>query len=490
MASLWISLIVLALYQLQCLILVAGQNDGIEMMALDQFPKEKISHHFGCPESEQFATNCACHIKCTDPSCSNARAICLKYKESHGCRYMLTRKVAGRKLATLKRVPMGNESMAYDVSMYPKTSTALKEYPNYARYTSRKQAINGGKKPTGPTLGALVKDAGDKGKEVIDAFMGGKMSAAPTSFWKSLLNKGGKKTDSSNNFCSDTSARSEEWKNTFLDYGISLVALSYRSPMSLVNSVRTWKQSGLLDMVHEKKMILNDPLPQDIAIALENDFDIIEPNDIPNVKKSKDNVLTIGAGFYYALEQSPHSEYVLFLENDFKIDTEMGREDIMSQLVAAAGMLERGAEIVRLQSRKAKGCGTFKECGHAFRPSPNAGGPDRKRNWYSFYCPDFHGTEPYVDNCLDVAGGFRCFTSWDSNWSVNAILVKRSTFMKKKYDTPHGKQTIPEIGLKNHQINDGFERQMGFGYNWMNWKVPMCIAMEGLFVHSEIETGA
>ena len=138
-----------ALLYLQCP-LVAGQpKDGIEMMALDQFPKDRISHHFGCPESEQFATNCACHIKCNDPSCSNARAICLKYKESHGCRYMLTRKVAGRKLATLKRVPMGNESMAYDVSMYPKTGAALKEYPNYTRYSSRKQAIGGGKKPPG-----------------------------------------------------------------------------------------------------------------------------------------------------------------------------------------------------------------------------------------------------------------------------------------------------------------------------------------------------
>ena len=34
--------------------------------------------------------------------------------------------------------------------------------------------------------------------------------------------------------------------------------------------------------------------------------------------------------------------------------------------------------------------------------------------------------------------------------------------MKKSYDTPHGLQTIPEIGLRNHVINDGFERQMGF----------------------------
>ena len=47
----------------------------------------------------------------------------------------------------------------------------------------------------------------------------------------------------------------EEWRKKFLEYGISLVALSYRSPMSLVNSMRTWKKSGLLDMVQEKKIL-------------------------------------------------------------------------------------------------------------------------------------------------------------------------------------------------------------------------------------------
>lgn len=471
-----------------CILTVGEPGDGIEMMALDKFPKEKISHHFGCKESQEFATNCACHIKCDDATCANARSICKKYS-GLGCKYMLTRKVRGRKLATLKRVAVNNESAAYDVSIYPKTDTALQAYPNYARYASRRGELNGQKSPTGTKLGELVSEAGKKGEEVMDALMSGSKKAASNSLWKSLLREAQGST-SKTNYCGNLASRDEEWKKKFLEYGISLVALSYRSPMSLVNSMRTWKKSGLLDMVQEKKIILNDPLPQDIAIALEHDFQIIEPNDISGVKTSKDNVVTIGAGFYYALQHSPNSEYLLFLENDFKIDTEMGREDIMSQLVAAAGMLERGAQIVRLQSRKAKGCGTFKECGHAFRPSSHEGGLDRKRNWYSFYCPNYNGTQPYVDNCLDVAGGFRCFTSWDSNWSVNAIFVKRSTFMNKKYQTPRGQQTIPEVGLQNNKVNDGFERQMGFGYNWMNWKVPVCLAMEGLFIHYEIETGA
>jgi hypothetical protein len=406
---------------------------------------------------------------------------------------MLMRKVAGRRLATLKRVAVGNESLAYDVSMYPATMDALKEYPNFKNYEDRKEHMNGAKKPSGPKLRDLVTGAGSKGKEVVEALMAGRKTATEGTNWQNSLLKNAAGTSSAVNYCGDLQPRNETWEKQFLESGISLVALSYRSPMSLVNSMRTWKQSGLLDFVQEKKILLNQPLPQDIAISLEHGFDIMEPRDIDKVKSSKPNVVTIGAGFYYALEQSPHSEYVLFLENDFKMDTDLSREDIQSQLVAAAGMLERGAEIVRLQSRKAKGCGTFKDCGHAFRPADrNVPGRDRKRNWFSFYCPNFEGTAPYVDNCMDVAGGFRCFTSWDSNWSVNAIFVKRSTFMKKKYKTPSGGPllTIPQIGLQNNKVNDGFERQMGFGYNWMNWKVPMCISMEGMFVHYEIETGA
>ncbi len=43
---------------------------------------------------------------------------------------------------------------------------------------------------------------------------------------------------------------------------------------------------------------------------------------------SKPNVWTIGAAFYYALTQIK-SEYLLFLENDFKMDVESSRENTM-----------------------------------------------------------------------------------------------------------------------------------------------------------------
>jgi hypothetical protein len=53
---------------------------------------------------------------------------------------------------------------------------------------------------------------------------------------------------------------------------------------TLANTVRTWNSSGLLDMMSERVALLNDPLPQEHAIALQHGFDILQPKDIPDAK--------------------------------------------------------------------------------------------------------------------------------------------------------------------------------------------------------------
>ena len=70
----------------------------------------------------------------------------------------------------------------------------------------------------------------------------------------------------------------------FLKEGIALVALSYKSPMTLLNSMISWKSTGLLDLVQEKIIILNDPSPEEYAISLEYGFRIVEPRTIKNAK--------------------------------------------------------------------------------------------------------------------------------------------------------------------------------------------------------------
>lgn len=52
----------------------------LESYRLNLFPNDKIALHMSCVESNMFATNCACHIRCQDPLCKQAWEICEKYK--------------------------------------------------------------------------------------------------------------------------------------------------------------------------------------------------------------------------------------------------------------------------------------------------------------------------------------------------------------------------------------------------------------------------
>jgi len=123
----------------------------------------------------------------------------------------------------------------------------------------------------------------------------------------------------------------------FLASGITLVTLSYRSPLTLVNSMRTWNTSGLLDLVQERISILSRPTPEEVTyfvfahlfvlycifdsvnslliacitpfivqthMSTAFDFDVVEPQNIPDSVQVKPNVFTIGAAFYYALARA------------------------------------------------------------------------------------------------------------------------------------------------------------------------------------------
>ena len=132
-----------------------------------------------------------------------------------------------------------------------------------------------------PFLSELVKRAGNKGRLTLDAVMGNITPHPLCAF--------------NNNTASDTTTSIRESKEKqFLQNGIALVSLNYRTPMTLLNTMRTWNSSGLLQMVRERIIILNDPLPSEVAISLEHGFEIVQPKDIYGAKTSKPNVLTIG----------------------------------------------------------------------------------------------------------------------------------------------------------------------------------------------------
>ena len=74
---------------------------------------------------------------------------------------------------------------------------------------------------------------------------------------------------------------------------ITLVALNYHSPKyniasshmtnvarTFLNSMQSWNASGLNDLVYERIALLNDPLPQEYAIAAQFGYKVWQPKDI------------------------------------------------------------------------------------------------------------------------------------------------------------------------------------------------------------------
>ena len=130
----------------------------IETYKLDKFPSSKVSMHFPCKESEVFATNCACHIRCRDRTCDNAKEICYKYgKDPIRCKYMLLRGPIDRQIATLKRLPTKDEELYYDISKYPTNELSLNSSAIYKEYMSTLQSrLQGLNRKNRPILGDFV----------------------------------------------------------------------------------------------------------------------------------------------------------------------------------------------------------------------------------------------------------------------------------------------------------------------------------------------
>jgi hypothetical protein len=218
------------------------------------------------------------------------------------------------------------------------------------------------------------------------------------------------------------------WKQEFLRNKISIVAVNMNSHFSFLNSAMSWAEVGLLGAADERIAILSNATAIEVAIAVHFGFRVIRARDIESAFKLDVDVLTLSAAFYYGL-QSAKNENVLFLESDFSIDLQITSKQLRQQLVGAVGMLDRGAMLVRMMSRKGMGTFSFQKCDHQ-----KFDDVDRKRNWYTFYCnaAGQKKVQQAGNTCLTTPL-FKCFTSRDSNWSLNACLVRRSSMLQTQF---------------------------------------------------------
>ena len=80
---------------------------------------------------------------------------------------------------------------------------------------------------------------------------------------------------------------------------------------------------------------------------------------------------------------------------------------------------------------------------------------------------------------------YHCFTSEDSNWTLNAAMVKKESALEKKYRLGVNEtlRSLADIGLTQWEQQDGFESVMIHSDpSWMSWRAPLCISLDGLFI--------
>jgi len=374
----------------------------------------------------------------------------------------------------------------------------------------------------------------------------------------------------------------------FLQGRIGLVALSTKTPASLAASMGSWQSSGLLDLVGDEVVaLLSEPLVAEVALAKHFGFEVVQARDVINgnrsssggsssgngirkgisdddddetergvvrqkVRASGANRFTIGSAFYHALKLLT-SDYVLFLEKDFNVDDDDDDEGegdgdsgdtggdgsgdsgdgsssssvkvrLAEELASAAWLLDQGALLVRLRSRKDMGCSGFRTC-EGGANKPEWGGQTtraRRRNWLSFYCQDpKEEAQMGASTVADCVGGpsssqsqqphFRCFSSRDSNWSLNAVMVHRRAMLHQILRDPQGKKLASGVGAgvrsRSHQVQklgnwsfgtiarygeSKFDDQAGFergllNDDWGRLQVPLCLSMKGVFRHHEVD---
>lgn len=119
---------------------------------------------------------------------------------------------------------------------------------------------------------------------------------------------------------------------------LTIAVLSWRQPLTLKNTLESYKKNGLLDLVKEKLVFFNEVSPEDVKIAKEYGFEVLS---------AKQN---IGIGLpFQQLVQRATSKYFLFLENDFDLIEKP--EVVQARLQDAVELLENGVSAIRLRHR-------------------------------------------------------------------------------------------------------------------------------------------
>jgi hypothetical protein len=196
---------------------------------------------------------------------------------------------------------------------------------------------------------------------------------------------------------------------------LSIGILSWHSGQVLIDTLTTYHNNGLFDMVNDVTILFQEVTQQDIQIATHFGLDFI------GLQKN----IGIGQAFI-RLTENAQSDYVLVLEHDWNLIE--NKEVTYNTLNKSCQAIKNGMDVVRLRHRANPGYPHF-----SFR---------HKGNELNYYDPEIECTSPHLLDSLhwlDPAVEFPDLikksedmfwtTSRYGNWTNNPCLYKKQFYL-------------------------------------------------------------
>ena len=235
---------------------------------------------------------------------------------------------------------------------------------------------------------------------------------------------------------------------------ISIGILSWHSGQVLVDTLTTYHNNGLFDMVNDVTILFQEFNEQDYQIAKHFGLNVIGMNSNIGIGKA-----------FIKLTENAQSEYVLVLEHDWNLIED--RETTYNTLKRSYQAIEMGLDVVHLRHRKNPGYPHF-----SFR---------HQGNELTYYDEEIGATSPHLLDSvhwLDPAIEFPdkinksedmfWTTSRYGNWTNNPCLYKKQFY----------------LDVVKPFAGDGIALEGNIGKWWVqqNYKVGH---NEGLFMHND-----
>lgn len=243
-------------------------------------------------------------------------------------------------------------------------------------------------------------------------------------------------------------------KNTISKLPISIGILAWQSGQVLVDTLTTYYENGLFDMVNDVTILFQEVSEQDIQIANHFGLDYI----------GLETNIGIGKGFKLLTENSK-TENILILEHDWNlIET---RTVTYERLVSGLTLLKDGYDVVRYRHRKEPGNPHF---------SLQYQGRELTYydDWHECTSPhlldSIHWCNPAVEfsDKIQKVGEYFVTTSRWGNWTNNPCLYNKNFYLNA-------------IELF---IGEGIDLERKIAYWWPRQGFKIAHG-EGLFKHND-----